>query len=158
MGTPSGFDAGAWSTPSGSRIRIIPIESPAMFYQSASQAAVYQTQFLSHVIEDFQQSPSEAELKLMCRWFSFIPSYLGTNPTLDTAVRCFTVHQLGRMRDDDQMKRWAKTLYVEALQRLQKSLRDPERWLSSETMCACTVLCMFEVGPFTRLHYCTQFN
>ena len=117
-----------------------------LLYQSPHSAAANLTQLLAIVITAFDQSNSHDGIKVISRFFALVPDYLGVSATLDTAVRCFTVHHVGRLRNDEAMVRAARGPYVEALQRLQRNLEDAKVALSSEVLCACVVLCIFEVG------------
>ena len=87
----------------------------------------------------------------MSRWLSFVPERLGTSSALDKAVRCFTAHHVATTHGNEQMVRYGRVVYGQALSSLQKSLYDPMAVTSSERLCATMLLCMYEVGIVSTL-------
>lgn len=83
-------------------------------------------------------------------WISHIPSHLGYNEALDTAVKC-TISALdsfivsGTVQNQDVQRQ-----YANALLSLQRVLDGPDA-LSAETLCATMVLGIYEVGRLTHL-------
>ena len=101
-------------------------------------------QCLALVIADLSISDS-TEVVLTSRWLSLIPERLSTSDALDTAVRCFAIHHLGIIHGNEQMIRCARSTYGQALTSLQKALYNPVEVMSSQTLCATSILCMYEV-------------
>lgn len=79
------------------------------------------------------------------RWFSFLPTIYGENQTLDATIRCFTAHHCGSVIQNEQMVRYSRSAYGEALHRLRRSLQNPEESFSSHIFCAVVMLCLYEV-------------
>jgi hypothetical protein len=82
----------------------------------------------------------------MRRWLSCITTRLGTSSTLDKAIRCFTTHYFGKLSGNEQMVRYSRSAYGEALSGLQRTLNSFPDVTSSETLSAATLLCLYEVG------------
>lgn len=80
------------------------------------------------------------------RWFSLLPTIYGENPTLDATIRCFTAHHYGSVVQNEQMVRYSRSSYGEALYRLRRSLQNPEESFSSHIFCAVVILCLYEVS------------
>ena len=102
-------------------------------------------QFLAIVVDDIFQSPSRNEIRLYSRAFGFLPEKVGRSRVLDSAIRCFTLHHLGKMNNDERLIHAARSTYVEALIRLQRALNHRREWASSETMASGFTLCMYEM-------------
>lgn len=86
------------------------------------------------------------DLQVFDPWFKDVPQYLGHNPVLDNAMAAFSLHILGKSNDDKSLIHHSRTIYGQSLVALQRALRDPAEWRSSETLCATMTLCLFEVG------------
>ncbi|KAE8158438.1 C6 zinc finger domain protein [Aspergillus tamarii] len=84
------------------------------------------------------------------RWFTFLPTIYGRNRTLDSSIRCFAAHHIGMMTENKQAVMYARSTYVEALNRLQRSLDNPRESLSSEILCAVLLQCFYEL--FANAH------
>lgn len=104
-----------------------------------------QDQALAIVIEDLFGRPSAGELKPFLRLFSRFPERLGRNRVLDTAIRCFFLHHLGKIKDDDRLVNAGRASYVEGLHRLQRALDHRRHWASSETFSSIAVLMLYEM-------------
>jgi hypothetical protein len=102
-------------------------------------------QFLAVVIDNLCQSPSRNEVRLFHRVFNFLPERAGRSRVLDSSIRCFTLHHLGTMNNDERLIHSARSTYVEALIRLQRALDHRREWASSETMASGFTLCMYEM-------------
>ncbi|KAE8136520.1 C6 zinc finger domain protein [Aspergillus pseudotamarii] len=89
------------------------------------------------------------------RWFTFLPSIYGRNRTLDSSIRCFVAHHIGTMAGNKQAIMYARSTYVEALNRLQRSLYNPRESLSSEILCAVLLQCFYEL--FANAHDSTSW-
>ncbi|OGM50623.1 C6 zinc finger domain protein [Aspergillus bombycis] len=89
------------------------------------------------------------------RWFTFLPTIYGKNRTLDSSIRCFVAHHIGRITGNKQAIVYAKSTYVEALSRLQRSLYNLTESLSSEVLCAVLLQCFYEL--FTNAHDSTSW-
>ncbi len=53
---------------------------------------------------------------------------------------------MGLTHHNEQMTRYARVTYGQALCSLQKALYDPVQVATSETLCAASLLCLYEVG------------
>ncbi|OCL13168.1 putative C6 finger domain protein [Glonium stellatum] len=116
-----------------------------------SSPNLYPAQYLSFLIEDISWSNSAiSDVLFMRRWLSCITTLLGTNHALDKAIRCFTTHYFGKLSRNEQMVRYSRTAYGEALSGLQKTLNSFSDVTSSETLSAATLLCLYEFFAPTR--------
>lgn len=83
-------------------------------------------------------------------YISHLPRRAGHNIALDSAVKCVSsaFRRLYLPLDVDRVVslRTSRSLYSQALQNLQRALRDPQEAVSAETLCASDLLCMFEVS------------
>lgn len=86
------------------------------------------------------------ELHFLNSWFDGIQCRLGAKVTLDASVTSLVLQVLGKARGDDQMLGESRALYGRSLMALQSSLHHETEWKSSETLCATTLLCIYEVG------------
>lgn len=102
-------------------------------------------QCLAVVVDNLFQSPSQNEIRLFFRVFSFLPDRVGRSRVLDSSIRCFALHHLGKMNNDERLIHAARSTYVEALVRLQRALDHRHEWASSETMASGFTLCMYEL-------------
>ncbi|KAF7158712.1 hypothetical protein CNMCM5623_003876 [Aspergillus felis] len=107
-------------------------------------------QGLSSVVNDLSQPRSATSIHIVSRWFSSLTSLYGRNKTLDATVRCFTAHHISKVLQNDQMARYSRFAYTEALSRLRKSLNVPSESLSSEIFCAVLLLCLYELFANTQ--------
>lgn len=100
------------------------------------------------LIEDALSEPSGSTAVadfVLCRWFSFIPALLGESRALDASVKCFVAHLLGKTQRNDQMLRYSKSTYVEALGWLRISFNQPSKIYSAHNLCSTMLLCLYEV-------------
>ncbi|PYH88694.1 putative C6 finger domain protein [Aspergillus ellipticus CBS 707.79] len=86
---------------------------------------------------------------VISRWFGFLPTVYGRNRTLDSTIRSFAAHHIGRINENEGAVQYAKSAYGQALHRLRVSLDDPEECFSSEVFCAVLLLCLYEL--FTNI-------
>ncbi|KAJ5602054.1 hypothetical protein N7510_011588 [Penicillium lagena] len=93
-------------------------------------------QTLSIMIYDISYPFAPSPTHNFFRWFSFLPAIYGENQTLDATIRCFTANHCGRVIQDEQMVRFSRSAYGEALHRLRRSLQNPEESFSSHIFCA----------------------
>jgi hypothetical protein len=122
----------------------------APYFEAAAWPLLYnidegQDQALAIVIEDLWSNPNATELKVFYRAFHLLPERLGKSRVLDSAIRCFSLHHLGRINDDERLIYAARSSYVEGLSRLQRALGHRKYWSSSETFSAAMVLCLYEM-------------
>lgn len=113
----------------------------------------YQLQLISTLVDDLPKSDSASDMLVIARWLSFLPGRFGKSKTLDAAMICFTTQQIGTACDDQQMLRYGRSSYVQALVQLQRSLNNPVEAVKSETQCAAMLLCVYELFAGT-----TAFN
>jgi hypothetical protein len=106
----------------------------------------YQLQLITTLVNNLPQTGSTSDILVIARWLSFLPGRFGKSKALDAAMTCFTTQQIGTACDDQQMLRYGRSSYVQALVQLQKSLNNPVEAVKSETMCAAMLLCIYEVG------------
>jgi hypothetical protein len=106
----------------------------------------YQLQLISTLVDNLPKSGSTSDILVIARWLSFLPGRFGKSKALDAAMTCFTTQQIGTACDDQQMLRYGRSSYVQALVQLQKSLNNPVEAVKSETQCAAMLLCVYEVG------------
>jgi hypothetical protein len=125
---------------------------PSTPVSTVSSPRINVLQGLSSVIDDLSQPYSSTSIHIVSRWFSSLPSLYGRNKTLDATVRCFTAHHFSKMLQNDQMARYSRFAYIEALSSLRKSLNIPSERLSSDIFCAVLLLCLYEV--WIRLNPC----
>ncbi|KAE8150218.1 putative C6 finger domain protein [Aspergillus avenaceus] len=102
-------------------------------------------QGLDILVDDILQPFSTSSAYTPSRWFQYLPSVYGKNKTLDCAIKCFSAHHIGTMTGNDRPVLYARRTYVEALNRLQRSLCNKIESLSSEILCAVLLLCLYEL-------------
>ncbi|KAE8378482.1 C6 zinc finger domain protein [Aspergillus bertholletiae] len=112
-------------------------------------------QSLDILIGDVSQPFPASATYTTARWFTFLPAIYGRNRTLDASIRCFVAHHIGLVTDNKQAIMYARSTYVEALNRLQRSLYSPTESLSSEVLCAVLLQCFFEL--FSNAHDSTSW-
>jgi hypothetical protein len=115
----------------------------------------YQLQLISTLVDNLPKSGSTSDILVIARWLSFLPGKFGKSKALDAAMTCFTTQQIGTACDDQQMLRYGRSSYVQALVQLQKSLNNPVEAVTSETQCAAMLLCVYEVGLLTKMMCCS---
>lgn len=103
-------------------------------------------QTICAVIRSINQTRAADELRAFAPWFEEVPQHLGTNLALDSAMAAFTLHLLGKAKEDAYLVRESRTIYGQSLGALQTALNHPVEWKSSETLCATMTLSLFEVG------------
>ncbi|KAJ5808774.1 hypothetical protein N7474_010043 [Penicillium riverlandense] len=124
--------------------------SPSSSSSSLDSPASDVLQGLGIMIYDlcYQFAPSQNHNSF--RWFSLLPTIYGENQTLDATIRCFTAHHCGSVIQNEQMIRYSRSAYGEALHRLRRSLQNGEEGFSSHIFCAVVLLCLYEL--FTDTH------
>jgi hypothetical protein len=104
-------------------------------------------QFISTLIYTVQSTPQQkSELASFGILYENVLNRVGSNPTLDSAICSFTLHLLGKQNHDEQIVGQSRMLYGQSLGALQRALEHPIDWRASETICAATILCLFEVS------------
>jgi hypothetical protein len=109
-------------------------------------------QTINVIIHNLHESQAAADVRLFAPWFKDVPEHLGHKVTLDSAMAAFSLHLLGKAREDDALVRESRSIYGQSLGALQKALNHPEEWKSSETLCATMILSLFEVGLCSSTH------
>ncbi|KAM6488046.1 hypothetical protein HDV62DRAFT_11105 [Trichoderma sp. SZMC 28011] len=69
----------------------------------------------------------------------------GTAAALDGAICSLSLHLMGKELADDSLVARSRTVYGWSLGALQKTLRHPTKWKTSETFCSAVLLCFFEL-------------
>ncbi|KAF1963259.1 hypothetical protein CC80DRAFT_852 [Byssothecium circinans] len=84
-----------------------------------------------------------------------VPSRLGHNTALDTAVACLISAHSTLVHQEDTKEIVDPGLYMRAVQTLQTKLEDPQQFLSSNTLCASVLLGIVEAlaGPRSGNRY-----
>jgi hypothetical protein len=103
-------------------------------------------QSLDILIDDVSHPFPASSTYTAARWFNFLPVVYGKNRTLDATIKCFAAHHVGMMTENKQAIWFARSTYVEALNRLQRSLYNATESLSSEILCAVLLQCLYEVS------------
>lgn len=85
-------------------------------------------------------------LRLIGSFFEFIPARLGRNAALDDAVSGICAIYSGTPSTPYHRNKWLYQSYVRALSSLRACLGDTSLQMESETLCASTLLHMFEVS------------
>jgi hypothetical protein len=109
----------------------------------------YQLQIITNLVHNIPKVGTTTDILVIAHWLSFLPGYFGKSKALDAAMTCFTTQQIGTACDDEQMLRYGRSSYVQALVQLQKALNNPEEAVKSETQCAAMLLCIYEVNSST---------
>jgi hypothetical protein len=104
-------------------------------------------QTICSVLEKLSQTQAAKDLWVFAPWFSDMSPHLGRKVVLDSAVAAFSLHLLGKAKDDEVLVHESRSIYGQSLVALQKALNHPVEWKSSETLSATMILCLFEVGP-----------
>jgi len=107
--------------------------------------SVMENQCLAMVISDLKGSPASLDLKLFYRVFNLLPERLGRSRLLDTAVKMFSLHHLGKAHGDDRLVHEARWSYGESLARLRRALDHRRHWATTETFTAAMLICMYEL-------------
>ncbi|KAH8909917.1 hypothetical protein BR93DRAFT_428457 [Coniochaeta sp. PMI_546] len=102
-------------------------------------------QTINAIIHNLQESQAATEVRVFAPWFKDVPEHLGQKVTLDSAMAAFTLHLLGKAKQDNVLIRESLSIYGQSLGALQKALNHPEEWKSSETLCATMILSLFEL-------------
>lgn len=97
------------------------------------------------MIDDFTAPIHPGQAHVPSGWLSFLPSIYGGSSTLDAAIRSFVAHHFGKTFQNDQMVKYARSSYGEALHRLRRALLNSDEVLSSNIFCAVVILCIYEV-------------
>ena len=85
-------------------------------------------------------------LRLIGSFFEFIPARLGRNAALDDAVSGICAIYNGTPSTPYHRNKLLYQSYVKALSSLRVCLSDTSLWMEPETLCASTLLHMFEVS------------
>ncbi|KAF7592234.1 hypothetical protein BBP40_000506 [Aspergillus hancockii] len=102
-------------------------------------------QSLDILIDDVSRPFPASSNYATARWFSFLPAIYGKSRTLDVTIKCFAAHHVGMMTGNKQAVWYARSTYVEALNRLQRSLYNATESLSSEILCTVLLQCLYEL-------------
>ncbi|KAB5570190.1 hypothetical protein GE09DRAFT_698513 [Coniochaeta sp. 2T2.1] len=107
-------------------------------------------QTINGIIQNLNDSQASNEARIFAPWFKDVPERLGHKVTLDSAMAAFTLHLLGKAKQDDVLIGESRAIYGQALVTLQRTLNHPAEWKSSETLCATMILSLFELFAGTK--------
>lgn len=113
----------------------------------------YQAQLLSSLIVTISScQPGNIVPTSHCHssWLSDIATSASVSTTLMWSIRALSLSQLGRQVEDSNLIQNSKVMYGKALVHLEKSLQDPIDGLSTDTLSATAVLCMYEMYTSTQ--------
>ena len=113
----------------------------------------YQAQLLSTLIITMSSSqPGNMIPTSHCHraWLSDIATSASISNTLMWSIRALSLSQLGRQVEDENLIQNSKAMYGKALLHLEKSLQDPIDGLSTDTLSATAILCIYEVLTSTQ--------
>lgn len=119
------------------------------------------------VFEDFS-SPQNVQIQMLTEVTAYFNSRLSSHPgispvtpvtdwlteignraypstLLTTCAQSLLVHQMGLKLQNPAMLMYSRDAYGRALPMLQASLRHPEAWSSSDTLCSAIILAFFEL-------------
>ena len=88
----------------------------------------------------FHGEQKGANLSMLPSYITDLPNRLGYSSTLDSAVACLLDVHSAIFQEPEGSDRINPRHYLKALQGLQSALQDPEESLSSNTLCAITIL------------------
>ncbi|KAB5558541.1 C6 zinc finger domain protein [Coniochaeta sp. 2T2.1] len=123
------------------------LEEPLFLYLSPSDDRGHT---INGIIQSLNATQASAEVRIFAPWFKDVPERLGHKVTLDSAMAAFTLHLLGKAKQDDVLIGESRTIYGQALVALQRALNHPAEWKSSETLCATMILSFFELFAGTK--------
>ncbi|KAL2825290.1 hypothetical protein BDW59DRAFT_73765 [Aspergillus cavernicola] len=103
------------------------------------------TQCLNILTDEISQPFPTTSGYVISRWFLLFPSLYGRSRTLDSAMKAFVARHIGNVTLNKQAVQYARSAYVEALNRLRFSLNDSSQCISSEVYCAVLLLCLYEL-------------
>lgn len=101
----------------------------------------HQAQFICVMLESLDSTVTRNEVGFL----NGIQVYLGRRVALDSAVSSLVLHLIGKSHGDSRLIGESRSLYGQSLTALQAALNHPVEWDTSETLCATTILCLFEV-------------
>jgi len=102
-------------------------------------------QCLALVISDLNDSPTSVDLKVFYRVFNLLPDRIGKSRVLDSAIKMFTLHHLGKIHNDQRLVHEARWSYGESLARLRRALDHRRHWATTETFTAAMLICLYEM-------------
>ena len=78
-------------------------------------------------------------------WTQFVPLLLNNDPSLQLAYLAASCSRVGHDNHDDNLLASSKRFYGKALREVQRSISDPKRRYTEETLLACSVLGLYEI-------------
>lgn len=103
--------------------------------------------YICTMLDSMYTNMSHSEGWFLSSLLDGVQTRLGTKTTLDSATMSFILHVLGKANGDDRLVSESRSLYGKSLTSLQSSLNHKSEWSTTETLCATTLLCYFEVQP-----------
>lgn len=79
-------------------------------------------------------------------WFTSLLDHIGRSPVLDSAMCAFMLQLVGTSKGDEREIIKSRDLYGQSLRSLQRALKHPVAWKSTETLAATMICCQLEVG------------
>lgn len=112
---------------------------------------VARAQYICNMLSNMYAVVTPAEGWFLNSWFVGIEPRLGSQVALDSATMCLVLQVLGKSYKDHRLIGESRSLYGKSLQALQAVLNHKSEWKTSETLCATTMLCYFEVSHTAHL-------
>ena len=121
----------------------------------------YQAQLLSSLIQAMSSChPANIVPTSHCHstWLSDIATSTSVSTTLMWSIRALLLSHLGRQVEDRNLIQKSKAMYGKALVHLKKSLQDPIDGLSTDTLSATALLCIYEMVTSTESYAWVQVS
>lgn len=147
--TSHGGDTPALSTPpepevapsTGSEVGLTTAQQGMLITPTVARA-----QYISNMLSNMYTVVTPNEGWFLNSWFEGIEARLGSQAALDSATMSLVLQVLGKVHKDDRLIGESRCLYSKSLQALQAVLNHRSEWRTTETLCATTMLCYFEVS------------
>ena len=112
-------------------------------------AKIFEAQLISAFWEYYVPSKSSAQAGSPCAWLQQSIYLPNPPPALRFSLIAVAMTRLGWLHEDDATVRAGRIVYGCALIELQKALYDKRLMCQDETLAACNVLALYEVGKFS---------
>jgi hypothetical protein len=101
--------------------------------------------YIGTMLSHMYSSLAPSEEWFLGSWFTGVEPRLGSQAALDGAAMSLILHVLGKANRDDRLIGESRSIYGRSLQALQIALNHRSEWRTTETLCAATILCYYEV-------------
>ena len=102
-------------------------------------------QEIHHLLDAAYLNQNRDAMSFLSPWFDGVKGHVGAKVTLDSAMSSLVLHILGKSQNNHQLVGESLSLYGRSLGALQAALNHKSEWKTTETLCATTILCLFEV-------------